>query len=46
MTALGATAGQNLATILGGHAGTETVLVDALAIPRLESPLHTVIPSY
>ena len=40
MTTLGTTAGQNLAAVLGFHARTKTVLVDALAIAGLVSSLH------
>jgi hypothetical protein len=37
---LGATAGEDGAAILGGHAGTEAMLVDALPVAGLKSSLH------
>ncbi len=40
MTAFGATAGEDFTAILGGHAGAETMLVHALAIPGLKRTLH------
>jgi hypothetical protein len=40
MTALGATAGENIATIFGGHAGAEPVLVDSFPIAGLERSFH------
>lgn len=39
-TAFGTTAGEHLAAIGGGHAGTEAVLVNSLAVRRLERSFH------
>ena len=40
MTSLGATAGQDLAAVLGFHAGAKAVLVDSLAVARVEGTFH------
>lgn len=39
-TTFSATAGENLATVLGGHSQTKTVLVDSSAVGGLKSPFH------
>jgi hypothetical protein len=40
MTAFGATTGQNLTTILGGHTGTKTMDTFAFDDAGLESTFH------
>ena len=44
LTTLGTTSGQNLATVLGGHAGTETVSTLALEYAGLECTFHVRLP--
>src|SRR5690606_2660049 len=46
LAAFGATAGQNLTAVLGGHAGTETVNAGALEGAGLESTFHGDLPGW
>jgi hypothetical protein len=46
LTALGATASQNLATTLGCHTGAETDFANALNLGRLPSHLHGYLSSH